>query len=99
MRHNPLAPGRSAGRKPTVTPSPHADPDAHPEFEPLERAVLPTTPFYVVIPLVETFTADERAEFEAGRYSLRIFDNLPKYRDFIDFLIERSCDAGTRSQG
>jgi hypothetical protein len=83
-------------RSEPATPPPSSPPT---DFEPLGTTALPRTPFFVVIPAVESFGADERAEYEAGRYSLRICEHIPEHEDFADFLIERSVAAWTRSQG
>jgi len=70
-----------------------------PEFVPLEETQLPKDhPFFVVIPTVETFTEEERAVYESGRYPMRVSYHLPEHENFGDYLIERSVAAWTRSK-
>lgn len=72
--------------------------DGTTDFESLDDSRLPKDrTFFVVIPRVETFKGDELAAYEAGHYSLRICEHLPEHRDFIDYLIDGSLDAWTRS--
>jgi hypothetical protein len=56
--------------------------------------------YFTVIPAFERLTPEEREVVESGgAYPVRVVNHLPQHRDFVDYLIERSFEAWTRSPG
>jgi hypothetical protein len=58
------------------------------------------TDFWVVIPAPQGLTPEENALVEeGGDWPVRRLDHLPEHESLVDFLIERSVETWTRSQG
>lgn len=56
--------------------------------------------YYIVIPGLQALTPEQRAEVErGGSYPILKRTHLPEHETFVDFLIERSLSAWTRSRG
>ncbi len=56
--------------------------------------------FFTVIPSPATLTQEERIIVEhGGDWPVRTVEHLPQHEQFLDFLIERSIAAWTRSKG
>jgi len=75
---------------------PAAPQDAEkPKFSPWNGA----RRFYAVVPVYESLSPEARGAIITDGYPVVTVEHLPQHRGFIDFLVDRSIEAWTRSQG
>jgi len=66
-----------------------------PKFSPWNAA----RRFYAVVPVYESLSPEARGAIITDGYPVVTVEHLPQHRGFIDFLVDWSIEAWTRSQG